>query len=84
MSGIRLSPPLSTGVTLDILRTSGTIPCEKELLNMEARASLIWLSASFIHFVGMPIVDLLTFRPLIRSETSCGQIALNMKLLEGA
>ena len=51
---------------------------------MEARASLIWLSASFIHFVGMPMVDLFTFRPLIKSETSCGQIALNMKLLEGA
>ena len=34
--------PLSTGVTFDIFKVLGTIPCNKERLNSEARASLIF------------------------------------------
>ena len=62
-----ISPPLSIGVTLEIFRISGTTPCCKDLLKMEVKHSLMWLEASFIHFLGIPIVDLLRFIHIIKS-----------------
>ena len=46
VSGQEINVQVSTNVgtnTLQMRKVSGTILCEKELLNMEARASLIWL-----------------------------------------
>ena len=40
---------------------SGTIPCNRERLKTEARASLIFSLASFMHFTGIPRVALLSY-----------------------
>ena len=66
-AGSVVSPPLSIGVTLEIFRISDTTPWCKDWLKMEVKHSLMWLEASLIHFLGIPIVDLLRFIPIIKT-----------------
>ena len=79
--GSNVSQPLSIGVTFDISSISGTTPCRRDRLKIQVNASLILRFASLMHFIGTPMVALLIFRFLIRSDTSKVQIPLNMKLL---
>ena len=53
MVGSEVSPPLSTGVTFEIFKMSGTTPCSRERLKTEANGALLG-QANLRHLAGIP------------------------------
>jgi len=80
VTGLVVSPPLGTGVTLEIFKVPGTIPCISDMLNISANSVLINFEAVLIQGIGFPIDDFLISRLSIISCTSFGSMPRNIKL----
>jgi len=56
-----ISSPLGTGITFEIFRVLGAIPCTSDKLNISANGVLIKFEAILIHnnrYIGIPTDDL--------------------------
>ena len=70
LDGSITSPPLSTGVTLDTFKTSGTMPCERDSLNIIVSTSEMYtpLWSTNSRFLQIDISN--SVIDLLRTDTS--------------